>query len=236
MARKKILSILSTVILILLLCVSMAAAEPEDEAAEPVTDDPAVSSQPVEEGSSEAAGTEPEQTPDTTTDPDPLDSFVYDYTAEPEDTDAGGTEGDELQVFQNSHVEIYLGVEYKGLEFTLETEDGEYPDSVVVDNEGKIVMDVGGGGTYTLRSTGEYAYSGSVQDSMEESATDDTEDASLIPTWAIVIVAVAAGLLMIVLVVTIRQRSENARFRFAGTVDTPPQETPEESEKKDYID
>ena len=61
-----------------------------------------------------------------------------------------GTEGDELQVLQPENLEIYLGAEFAGAQFSLKTDAGMYPGTVVADDQGVLRMEIGGSSAYVL--------------------------------------------------------------------------------------
>lgn len=61
-----------------------------------------------------------------------------------------GTEGDELQVLQPEQLEIQLGAELAGAQFSLKTDTGMYPGTVVADEHGVLRMEIGGSKAYVL--------------------------------------------------------------------------------------
>lgn len=61
-----------------------------------------------------------------------------------------GTEGDELQVLQPEQLEIRLGVELAGAQFSLKTDAGMYPGTVVADANGTLKLEIGGSSAYVL--------------------------------------------------------------------------------------
>lgn len=61
-----------------------------------------------------------------------------------------GTEGDELQILQPEQLEIQLGAELAGARFSLKTDAGMYPGTVVADEHGTMRMEIGGSKTYVL--------------------------------------------------------------------------------------
>ena len=61
-----------------------------------------------------------------------------------------GTKGEELQIIQAEQLEIQLGKEWSGTEFSLETDAGMYPGVVTVDEQGVLRMEVGGSSKYVL--------------------------------------------------------------------------------------
>jgi hypothetical protein len=111
---------------------------------------------------------------------------------------AQGTDGDELTVTKTSSVEIYLGEDMAGLQFTLETDDGTYPETVTTDQSGWLTFEIATGDHYTLTSTGNYELSNSTQSGMVNAdgtfddplAEEETTTKSHIPIWLIIIVIV----------------------------------------------
>lgn len=61
-----------------------------------------------------------------------------------------GTEGDELQVLQPEQLEIQLGAELAGAHFSLKTDAGMYPGTVVADANGTLKLEIGGSSSYVL--------------------------------------------------------------------------------------
>lgn len=61
-----------------------------------------------------------------------------------------GTEGDELQVLEPQQLEVQLGPEWVGKEFSLKTDVGMYPETIVVGSDGVLRTELGGSKTYTL--------------------------------------------------------------------------------------
>lgn len=61
-----------------------------------------------------------------------------------------GTEGTELQVLTAEQLEIYLGAELAGAEFSLKTDAGIYPGTVVADEHGLLKLEIGGSSAYVL--------------------------------------------------------------------------------------
>lgn len=61
-----------------------------------------------------------------------------------------GTEGDELQVLQPEQLEIQLGAELAGAQFSLKTDAGMYPGTVVADANGTLKLEIGGSNAYVL--------------------------------------------------------------------------------------
>lgn len=60
------------------------------------------------------------------------------------------TDGTELQVAQPSTLEIQMGPSWAGMEFTLRTDAGTYPDIITVDETGVLRMEIGGSKQYIL--------------------------------------------------------------------------------------
>lgn len=63
---------------------------------------------------------------------------------------AQGTEGDELQIAEAQQLEIQLGTEWTGVEFVLKTDAGIYPNTIPVDENGILSLEIGGSTKYTL--------------------------------------------------------------------------------------
>lgn len=61
-----------------------------------------------------------------------------------------GTEGNELQVLQPEQLEIRLGAELAGAQFSLKTDAGMYPGTVVADANGTLKLEIGGSNSYVL--------------------------------------------------------------------------------------
>ena len=61
-----------------------------------------------------------------------------------------GTEGDELQVLQPEQLEIQLGAELAGAQFSLKTDAGMYPGTVAADANGTLKLEIGGSSSYVL--------------------------------------------------------------------------------------
>lgn len=61
-----------------------------------------------------------------------------------------GTEGDELQVLQPEQLEIQLGPELAGAQFSLKTDAGMYPGTVAADANGTLKLEIGGSSSYVL--------------------------------------------------------------------------------------
>lgn len=61
-----------------------------------------------------------------------------------------GTDGTELQVIQPSDLEIHLGPEWTGAEFSLETDAGTYPGTIPVGEDGVLRLEIGGSERYIL--------------------------------------------------------------------------------------
>ena len=61
-----------------------------------------------------------------------------------------GTEGNELQVLQPEQLEIRLGVELAGAQFSLKTDAGMYPGTVVAGADGTLKLEIGGSSSYVL--------------------------------------------------------------------------------------
>lgn len=61
-----------------------------------------------------------------------------------------GTEGNELQVLQPEQLEIHLGAELAGAQFSLKTDAGMYPGTVAADANGILKLEIGGSSAYVL--------------------------------------------------------------------------------------
>lgn len=54
------------------------------------------------------------------------------------------TDGTELQILEPSYLEIQLGIDWAGTEFQLRTDMGLYPDTIQVDENGILHLEIGG--------------------------------------------------------------------------------------------
>ena len=205
---KKLKSFCVTVFVILSVlaaCLSMASAEPDQSA---VTSSAGSSTAASSDGDEEG-GT------DTETENSATDKIETEDIGQAPDIGQQGTEGDELHVEQTSHIEIYLGEEYKGLQFTLITDAGEYPEPVTVDADGIITMDLGSSSSYELRNTGNYSGSNSTQEGMVDEngefanpfAEEETNKPG-IPVWVIFVLGAGIVLSVIALILT-RKKKDN---------------------------
>ena len=61
-----------------------------------------------------------------------------------------GTDGTELEVLQPQNLEIQLGQEWAGVEFTLKTDFGMYPGVIPVGADGILHLEIGGSENYIL--------------------------------------------------------------------------------------
>ena len=61
-----------------------------------------------------------------------------------------GTDGTELEVLQPQNLEIQLGQEWAGVEFTLKTDFGMYPGVIPVGADGILRLEIGGSENYIL--------------------------------------------------------------------------------------
>lgn len=61
-----------------------------------------------------------------------------------------GTNGTELQVAQPEQLEIQLGAEWAGVEFQMKTDAGLYQDTIPVDQDGVLRLEIGGSKEYVL--------------------------------------------------------------------------------------
>ncbi len=60
------------------------------------------------------------------------------------------TDGTELQVVEPQKLEIQLGQSWAGVEFTLKTDAGMYPNAIPVDETGVLKLEIGGSKGYVL--------------------------------------------------------------------------------------
>lgn len=60
------------------------------------------------------------------------------------------TDGTELQVVEPKELEIQLGQSWAGVEFTLKTDAGMYPNAIPVDKTGVLKLEIGGSKSYVL--------------------------------------------------------------------------------------
>ena len=60
------------------------------------------------------------------------------------------TDGTELQILEPSYLEIQLGIDWAGTEFQLRTDMGLYPDTIQVDENGILHLEIGGSKNYLL--------------------------------------------------------------------------------------
>lgn len=60
------------------------------------------------------------------------------------------TDGTELQILEPSYLEIQLGIDWAGTEFQLRTDMGLYPDTIQVDPNGILHLEIGGSKNYFL--------------------------------------------------------------------------------------
>ena len=60
------------------------------------------------------------------------------------------TDGTELQVVEPQKLEIQLGQSWAGVQFTLKTDAGMYPNAIPVDETGVLKLEIGGSKSYVL--------------------------------------------------------------------------------------
>lgn len=60
------------------------------------------------------------------------------------------TDGTEIQILEPSYLEIQLGIDWAGTEFQLRTDMGLYPDTIQVDPNGILHLEIGGSKNYFL--------------------------------------------------------------------------------------
>lgn len=65
-------------------------------------------------------------------------------------SDKQGTDGTEINAYEAEELEIYLGKDFVGKNFKLETDAGIYPGAVSVDNDGVLRVEMGGSKNYKL--------------------------------------------------------------------------------------
>lgn len=65
-------------------------------------------------------------------------------------SDKQGTDGTELNAYEAEGLEIYLGPDWSGKKFKLETDAGIYPDAVTVGEDGILKLEIGGSKNYKL--------------------------------------------------------------------------------------
>ena len=65
-----------------------------------------------------------------------------------------GTDGTEMQAAVPSRLELRLGEEWAGAQFRLETDAGEYPDTIPADGDGVLRTEIGGSTEYVLTYAG----------------------------------------------------------------------------------
>lgn len=66
----------------------------------------------------------------------------------------GDTDGTEMQLMQPVQLEIRLGQEWVGAQFTLVTDVGQYPGTITVAQDGTLRMEIGGSQSYVLKLVG----------------------------------------------------------------------------------
>ncbi len=81
-----------------------------------------------------------------------------------------GTDGTELQVFRPATLEIQLGPEWAGTEFSLRTDVGVYPGNITVGNNGVLKLEIGGSSSYII-SRMSTAVTPSVSEELQAPAT-----------------------------------------------------------------
>ena len=83
-----------------------------------------------------------------------------------------GTNGTELEVMQPENLEIFLGETWAGEGFTLKTDAGMYPDTILVGGDGVLRLELGGSSTYYL------AHQESKVPTVQETVPEGTEAAA----------------------------------------------------------
>ena len=76
------------------------------------------------------------------------------FASAPDDYFPGYTDGTEMQLMQPVLLEIRLGQEWVGAQFTLVTDVGQYPGVVTVAQDGTLRMEIGGSQSYVLKLVG----------------------------------------------------------------------------------
>lgn len=76
------------------------------------------------------------------------------FASAPDDYFPGDTDGTEMQLMQPVQLEIRLGQEWVGAQFTLVTDVGQYPGAVTVAQDGTLRMEIGGSQSYVLKLVG----------------------------------------------------------------------------------
>ena len=89
-----------------------------------------------------------------------------------------GTEGNELQVLQPEQLEIQLGVELAGAQFSLKTDAGMYPGTVVADANGTLKLEIGGSSAYVLTRLDTTSATATAPAESTEEATEAPETAT----------------------------------------------------------
>lgn len=83
-------------------------------------------------------------------------------------SDKQGTDGTEMNAYEAEELEIYLGKDFAGKKFKLETDAGIYPGAVSVGDDGVLRVEIGGSKSYKL----------SVMDDGEEKKLKDNKQAA----------------------------------------------------------
>lgn len=76
------------------------------------------------------------------------------FASAPDDYFPGDTDGTEMQLMQPVQLEIRLGQEWVGAQFTLVTDVGQYPGTITVAQDGMLRMEIGGSQSYVLKLVG----------------------------------------------------------------------------------
>ena len=76
------------------------------------------------------------------------------FASAPDDYFPGDTDGTEMQLMQPVQLEIRLGQEWVGAQFTLVTDVGQYPGAITVAQDGTLRMEIGGSQSYVLKLVG----------------------------------------------------------------------------------
>lgn len=136
------------------------------------------------------------------------------------------TDGTELQVLEPQKLEIQLGQSWSGVEFTLKTDAGMYPNTIAVDETGVLELEIGGSKNYVIsclqssidipdpdNSTPATLMTLTREKQNDTTATNnETEKFEQIPTVQIIFLAVgiilAIGVLIFIHIASKRQDSE----------------------------
>lgn len=93
-------------------------------------------------------------------------------------SDKQGTDGTEINAYEPEELEIYLGSDWAGKEFKLETDAGIYPNAVAVGEDGLLKVEIGGSKNYklTVMEDDKDTVVGDASVSEDESSQDNEAD------------------------------------------------------------